>query len=190
MRGFATPQMRVATKFSITAEIDRYILRMNSPNRHKEYIANRISTASPVELIRILYEAGIQSVDEALAALRSGDILERGRAITKAIDILSELNASLKHDGHEEYSNTLAELYGYMQQQLIRAHSQKSENGLLEVSRLLTTLLEGWMGAMDNLQGGRSSKHEHQAVEHAVLISASNPYSLEGVAAQGRSWQL
>jgi flagellar protein FliS len=182
--------MRVATKFSITAEIDRYILRMNSPNRHKEYVANRISTASPLELIRILYEAGVQSVDEALAALRSGDIFDRGRAITKAIEILSELNASLKHDGHEEYSNTLAELYGYMQQQLIRAHSEKSENRLLEVSRLLRTLLEGWVGAMDNIQGGRGPEREHESVEHAALISGSNPYSLEGAAAQGRSWQL
>jgi flagellar secretion chaperone FliS len=164
---------------------------MNSQNRHKEYLANRISTASPVELIRILYEAGIQTVDEALAALRSGDILARGRAITKALDILSELSVSLRHDGYEEYSKTLAELYGYMQQQLMRAHKDKSENLLLEVRRLLTTLLEGWAGAMENLRGGRVPEHEQECEQHAALIGASNPYSAQGAAAQqGRSWQL
>ena len=51
-------------------------------NRQNEYLLQRVETASPVELIRILYGA-LQAVDQASLALHAGDILKRGRAVTK-----------------------------------------------------------------------------------------------------------
>ena len=166
---------------------------MPLPNPHQEYLKQRVQSASPVELIRILYEAAVQSVDEAVRALQSGDILKRGRAVTKTIEILSELRIALRYDVQPEYCRTLAGLYSYMQSQLIRAHSEQSESLLLEVSRLLQTLLEGWTGAMENL-----SAAEQQTPEAAVSVAASassggqNPYSTEpaGPGSLGRSWQL
>jgi flagellar protein FliS len=186
---------------------------MPHPNQHHEYITQRVQTASPLELIRILYEAALQSVDEALRALRSGDILGRGRAVTKTIQILSELQIALRYDVQKEYCSTLAGLYSYMQSQLIRAHSEQSESLLMEVSRLLHTLLEGWTGAMENLSSDRTtvdnlspdSRVGSEALVHAgptrlqestsPYASASsdqNPYSAELVSpgSQGRSWQL
>ena len=131
-------------------------------------------------------------MDEAIAALHSGDIFSRGRAVTKAIEILAELRASLRCDVHAQYSNTLAELYGYMQQQLIRAHRDQSETMLLEVSRLLNTLLEGWIGAMGNLSSLHAAVHEQDPVEHQTMLNVANPYSPAAVVTgqQGRSWQL
>src|SRR5580693_4915303 len=93
-------------------------------NPHQEYLTQRVQSASPVELIRILYEAAVQSVEEAVRALQSGDILKRGRAVTKTIEILSELRIALRYDVQPEYCRTLGGLYGYMQSQLIRAHSE------------------------------------------------------------------
>src|ERR1700730_4271979 len=130
---------------------------MPHPNQHHEYITQRVQTASPLQLIRILYEAALQTVDEALRALQSGDILGRGRAVTKTIEILSELRIALRYDVQKEYCSTLAGLYGYMQSQLIRERSEQWESVLLEVSRLLHTLVEGWTGAMENLSSDRTT---------------------------------
>jgi flagellar secretion chaperone FliS len=190
---------------------------MPHPNQHHEYITQRVQTASPLELIRILYEAALQSVDEALRALQSGDILGRGRAVTKTIQILSELQIALRYDVQKEYCSTLAGLYGYMQSQLIRAHSEQSESLLLEVSRLLHTLLEGWTGAMENLRSDQHTvdnlkpdqrakgnlnpaplvhaspaRQQADANPYASASSDQNPYSAELVSpgSQGRSWQL
>jgi flagellar protein FliS len=186
---------------------------MPHPNQHHEYITQRVQTASPLELIRILYEAALQSVDEALRALQSGDILGRGRAVTKTIQILSELQIALRYDVQKEYCSTLAGLYGYMQSQLIRAHSEQSESLLLEVSRLLHTLLEGWAGAMENLSSDQhtvenlnpgpcmesgprvyasTARQQGDTNPYASLPSDQNPYSVELVSSgsQGRSWQL
>ncbi|MBZ5610071.1 MAG: flagellar export chaperone FliS [Acidobacteriia bacterium] len=161
-------------------------------NRQNEYLSQRVETASPVELIRILYEAALRTLDEALAALYSGDILKRGRAVTKAIEILSELQMSLRCDVQPEYSNTLAGLYSYMQQQLIRAHAEQSESRLQEVARLLRTLLEGWIGAMQNLATGTESHAALESQPEAHAASTSNPYSTDSPSAPPavRSWRL
>jgi len=165
---------------------------MNPQDRHREYISYRVMTASPLELIRILYDAAVQAVGEAIAALHVGDVLTRGNAISKAIEILAELQLSLRRDVREEYSNTLDGLYSYMQRQLIRAHAEKSEDLLLEVSRLLNTLLDGWAGAMENLDALHAGECKTDLIEPAPAPNASNPYSGEPADStpRSRTWQL
>lgn len=115
---------------------------------NREYLTNRILSASPMELIRMLYQGALDSVRRAVDHLHRGEIMERGRAISKACAIIDELQASLEPVPGEDYSNRLDRLYGYMRQQLVRAHVEKSEKLLLEVAGLLATLLEGWSGSM------------------------------------------
>ena len=161
---------------------------LSGPN---EYVAQRVLSATPTELVRILYEGAVQAVDQAMAALNTGDILGRGRAVTKAIEILSELRASLRHDVSQSYCNTLDELYGYMQRQLIRAHAERSESLLREVSRLLITLQDGWSRAMDQLAAPVGPVDHPSQGEELELVTASNPYSLPmGSRSENRSWQL
>lgn len=160
-------------------------------NRQKEYLQQRVENASPAELIRILYEAAIHTLEEALAALYAGDILKRGQAVNKAIEILSELQMSLRCDVQPEYSNTLGGLYGYMQRQLIRAHAEQSEAPLQEVARLLRTLAEGWTGAMQNLARGAEEQPAPESRTEAPAAAGSNPYSGSPTAPPAaRSWQL
>jgi len=165
---------------------------MTPSNRQKEYLAIRITTASPMELVRILYEAAGQSVHEAIRMLHSGDILARGQAINKAIEILAELRVSLRRDVQEQYSNTLAELYGYIQHQLIRAHAEQSETLLQEASRLLNTLLDGWAGAMEKSSASQEGGRAKEIGQTTEPVTVTNPYSSEspGLRLESRTWQL
>lgn len=162
---------------------------MTSDNRQREYITQRVLAASPMELVRILYETGAQAVARAIEAQHAGDIIERGRAISKTIEVLSELQASLRHDVSEEYSRTLAGLYSYMRSQMMRAHVEQSVPILQEVSRLLNTLLEGWTGAMANMESRDSEQGDAGTAEPVAVFSGSDPYSGDR-SAECRSWQL
>lgn len=171
----------------------RYVTWHMSPGSpQKEYLAQRVAAASPMELIRILYEAGVQAVDEALAALHSGDILRRGNSVTKAVEIISELRLSLRREVHPTYCDTLGELYSYMQRQLIRAHAEKSESLLQEVRRLLQTLLQGWIGAMENVNARPPEKIAAEAPsgESVRPVSSSLPYEPMETTSSKRSWQF
>ncbi len=158
-------------------------------NRQNEYLLTRVRSASPMELVSILYETAIQSTEEALANLRSGDILNRGRAVNKAVEIIFELQRSLRHDVQPQYSQNLAGLYSYMQSRLAEAQLRKSEAMFQEVSRLLRTLQEGWSGAMESQT---AHSHAHEVDPEASAAGTASPYLPEVVSGsnQARSWSL
>ncbi len=169
---------------------------MTPSDARKEYISSRVAAATPMELTRMLYEGAMQSVQEAVAAHRAGDILARGNAVTKAVEILGELRFSLRREAAPQYCDTLAGLYGYLQNRLIQAHAEKSESMLQEVVQLIQTLLEGWIGAMENLNALDAAGVKGAAIGPgepalAPLSGASNPYSAkEEAEPQSRSWQF
>lgn len=173
------------------------IATMLPASPQSEYLKQRVTTASPVELILILYQTAVETVDQALAALRSGDILRRGQLVGKAVDILSELRLSLRREVDPAYCDTLTGLYGYLQRQLLRAHGERSEIYFQEVARLLRTLLEGWAGAMRNLGSGLddarpAEQSPAERADPAPAVSPLPPYSEEPARASSpsRSWQL
>jgi flagellar protein FliS len=115
-------------------------------NAHDAYLESRVLSADPLELIRLLYGAGIESVREARRCLAAGDIAGRSGKISKAHDILTELAASLDLEQGGELSLRLSQLYDYMQRRLIEANLQQADAPLSEVLALLCTLAEAWEG--------------------------------------------
>jgi flagellar protein FliS len=152
---------------------------MTPSKQQNEYLANRVSSATPVELTRMLFEGAVQAIQEAIDAHRNGDVLARGNAVTKAVQILGELRFSLRRDVAPQYCDTLSGLYGYLQNRLIQAHAEKSEPMLHEVWQLVQTLLTGWIGAMENLS----------ALDAATRAEAPPP-STDAVAIVGESTPL
>jgi flagellar protein FliS len=109
------------------------------------YLESRILSASPVELIEILYEAALEAVERARRHLREGDIAARSREISRACAIVVELAGSVKQDADPGLGRNLVELYDYMHRRLIEANCAQADAPLAEVARLTGTLLEGWM---------------------------------------------
>ena len=148
----------------------------------------------------MLFEGAVQAVQEALSAHRSGDILARGNAVTKAVQILGELRFSLRRDVAPQYCDTLSGLYGYLQNRLIQAHAEKSESMLEEALRLIQTLLDGWIGAMGNLSALDAATSQDAGPAPAPAQeapSAPNPYSTSSSSAEltpaepvNRSWEF
>ncbi|HLK49848.1 MAG TPA: flagellar export chaperone FliS [Bryobacteraceae bacterium] len=108
------------------------------------YLEERVLSAEPLELVRLLYRAAIAAVREARRALKEGEIAARSRAISKACGIVIELNASLDHSRGGDLSARLAGLYDYLLNRLLQANFEQSDAQLAEVLGLLSTLAEGW----------------------------------------------
>ena len=108
------------------------------------YEENRILSASPLELVQILYTAATRAVQNARQQLRAGDIAARSREITKAQEILLELATSVDPSKAPEVGARLLALYDHMQARLIEANTQQKDGPLNEVDNLLHTLQEAW----------------------------------------------
>ena len=146
----------------------------------ESYIESRILTASPIELVAMLYDGAIAAVRDARRQLAQGDIAARSRAITKACEILIELTQGLDHARGGEISMRLAQLYDYIQHRLIEGNIQQSDAPLAEALGLLSTMAEGWHGL-------RAREVQVQAAAPASAWAATP--QAEPVLA-GRDWSL
>jgi flagellar secretion chaperone FliS len=113
-------------------------------NAQDAYLEQRVLSADPLELVRLMYQAAIAAVRDARRDLSAGEIAARSRSISKACGIVLELNAALDHSQDGEISARLAALYDYMLRRLLEANIQQSDALLAEVLGLLSTLSEAW----------------------------------------------
>ena len=111
---------------------------------HDAYLESRVLSATPLELVHLLYRGAIEAVQDARHELAGGRIVERSRAISRACAILTELSAALNHQIGGELASRLGALYDYMQRRLLEANLQQSDPPLGEVLSLLATLEEAW----------------------------------------------
>jgi flagellar protein FliS len=130
---------------------------------HKDYVANQVFSAHPAERVYLLYQVAIDSVNAAIARLKDGDIFARGRAVNKAHEAVDELILALDHSVGANFTHTLAELYDYVQRQLVKGHSQKSEEAFRQALSVLTTLTEAWKQVVESTCGSRLFNNELQA---------------------------
>lgn len=117
-------------------------------NNH--YLEARVLSASPVELVRILYGSAQRAVREARRHLAAGDVASRSREISQAVRILVELSTALDREKGGELARQLIELYDYLQRRLIDANIRQEDAPLAEVELLLATVSEAW----DTVAGG------------------------------------
>ncbi len=118
------------------------------------YYEQMILNAEPVELIRLLYQRAISCVRDAREHLAHKRIAERSKAITQAYEAIEQLIVALRPENAPELCSRLQGLYAYMQQRLLDANMQQTDGPMIEVLGLLTTLAEGWSGAVAQLNQG------------------------------------
>jgi len=147
---------------------------------HDTYLEERILSADPVELVHMLYQAATTAVADARRHLAERQIPERARCITKACNILVELNTSLDLARGGEFGLRLSHLYGYMYRRLVEANVHQSDEALAEVTGLLHTLMEGWAAVQAGLQPETPRENAWMAAAFAEpeLATVSSGWSL------------
>jgi flagellar protein FliS len=107
-------------------------------------LQTRAATASPHELILMLYDGGLAAIIEAKYQMQRRHILKKGQAITKAVAIVEELNASLNMEVGGALTSNLRSLYLYIMQRLLRANLENDMKILDEAHLLLANIRNGW----------------------------------------------
>jgi flagellar protein FliS len=114
-----------------------------------------IKTATRGQLLIMLYEAAIQNVKKATAAIDKKDIVAKGVGIGKAHDIINELLNTLNFEVGGAIAQDLERLYNFMTEQLVKANIENNKEILISVQKLLETLLVGWREAVDKVNKGQ-----------------------------------
>ncbi|MFY9394801.1 MAG: flagellar export chaperone FliS [Halanaerobiales bacterium] len=115
-----------------------------SVNAYQRYKDAQYSTASPEQLMLMLYEGAIKFARQAQEEMREKNIEGANNKLKKTGDIISELMVSLDMEQGGEIARNLYNLYDYMNRRLIQANIRKDPGLVDEVITLLTSLKESW----------------------------------------------
>jgi flagellar protein FliS len=115
-----------------------------SYNPYGSHLDTKVLTATPLQLIYLVYEGILDAIRDARAHLTAGRIPERSRSVSKALALLNELDGSLDHQRGGDLSLQLARLYEYMRQRLCEANFKQIDEPLAEVFGLVETIAASW----------------------------------------------
>lgn len=113
-------------------------------SRVSPYLEQEVLSATGLQLVHLLYRAAISQLRDARRNLAQKNIPAKCTNITKACDIVSELQCSLDRSAGGDLAERLHGLYGHMLCQLLEANLTNSDKLLADVLGLLCTLDEAW----------------------------------------------
>jgi flagellar protein FliS len=133
---------------------------MRADGYARTYRANAVLTASPGQLVLMLYDGALKALALAREAFaRPEDDLRRIAAINeqllKAQAIINELQSGLNPEAGGEFARTMHRLYDYHNRRLLEANLRKREEPVIEVEGLVRELREAWAQML--AQGGDAS---------------------------------
>lgn len=115
-------------------------------NPYAAYQNSKIMTASPAELILMLYDGAIKFTNIAIAAIEKNDIEKAHNNIIKTERIINEFRSSL--DKKYPVSKDFDVVYVYLIRRLHEANVKKDAEILEEVLKHLRTMRDTWKEVM------------------------------------------
>ena len=110
-----------------------------------QYRQTEVITSSRVQIVVLLYDSAIQSIELARRALETNSVVDKGRFLGRAISILGELDCVLDYQQGGEIARSLHRIYDYIMAELVAANTQNKASHLDGPARCLSVLREAWM---------------------------------------------
>jgi flagellar secretion chaperone FliS len=124
------------------------------------YRETRVKTASPAQLVVMLYDEAVKQCDIALGFMRGDlkkhpqDIEKVNKALGKVQDIVTELMAGLDFDAGGEIADNLFALYVWFGRQILDANITKDVDMVSAVRNMLDELRGAWAEAASKVPSG------------------------------------
>lgn len=112
----------------------------------QSYLEMKVKTASPIQLVVMLYDKAIVCLNTAIDLIEKKsikfDIVNNN--IIRAQDIVSELMLSLDFEQGGEIAQNLFAIYDYCMKQMIDGNIKKDSKLLKDVVKILSELRSAW----------------------------------------------
>ncbi|HEY5233622.1 MAG TPA: flagellar export chaperone FliS [Verrucomicrobiae bacterium] len=121
---------------------------MNAANTWKSYRQIATQTAPPGQLVLMLFDGALHSLERALAGFDCHDPRQRNETIhnnlQRAVNIIRQLNHSLNLEAGGKLAETLRNLYHYFDRRIVESNFRKQREGVDEVIVHLKQLRDAW----------------------------------------------
>jgi flagellar protein FliS len=114
----------------------------------QRYQAVQVKTASPGEILVMLYDGVFRFLGEARAAIERDDRPKAGERIDRSHAIITELAAGLNRSVAPELCDQLGGIYSFCMGRLVEANLTRDPAKIDEVLRVLAPLRDGFREAV------------------------------------------
>ena len=132
---------------------------------YDNYLESQILSATPLQLVVILFRAAIDSLETARANLKAGDIRARTAATNRATSVVAELAQSMDLKQGGEVAANLMELYDYILRRIHLANAKGDDTAYAEAIRLLSTVLQGWQVVAADAEVVQNDVEDREPIE-------------------------
>ena len=153
---------------------DAYLNSAYGNSNLSSYLEQKTLSASPLELVTMLYAKATSEIREARQQLAARNIALRSKAISKACDAIGELDGSLDMEAGGEVAQRLRSLYRYCLVRMLDANFQQADEPLGEVLGILMTLSEGWQTLALTAAGSPSQVNAQSGIKSGVPSYATS----------------
>ena len=145
-------------------------------NPYGKYLENQILSATPEQILLMLYDGAIRFTRQAIDALEAEDLPGFFHGVSKSMAIITEFSNSLDHTIGGTIAEDLEALYDFMARELSLANLHKDIEKLRVVETLLVDLRATWGEAIEinkqekvaNKQDNVAHKQENAVGERVV----------------------
>ena len=109
-------------------------------------------SASPIELVILLYDSAIDDMRRAVAAMQKGDIESRSARIAHALMVLQQLQGTLDFERGDNAARQFEQFYNLLRAKLLEAQMRGSSELLLMQMRVMSEVRDCWEQARRLLQ--------------------------------------
>lgn len=109
----------------------------------RQYTNHSAQTATPGQLIVMLYDGFLRFAGQGKAAMEKGDVGEAGLKLNRAQDIVTELRVSLDMTQGQVAQN-LASIYDYVGERLTASRLNRDTAEIAEAVRCMADLRSAW----------------------------------------------
>ncbi|MGJ8692787.1 MAG: flagellar export chaperone FliS [Thalassotalea sp.] len=120
------------------------MMRQNLQAYKKVNIDSGILESNPHQIIVMMFDGALQSLSISKGAIERKDFELKSQSITKFVNIVSALRASLDFDAEPAISQRFDDLYAYCIDRALEASLKLNIEMVTEVNGLLKPLRDAW----------------------------------------------
>ena len=143
----------------------------------QQYQQNQILSASPEQILVMLYDGAIRFTRQAMMGIESSNSAQKYEGVRRAMAIIAEFANTLDHNIGGEIAADLDALYAYMNNELTQANLHNDIDKLKVVEGLLVDLRQTWIEAIEI---ARNEKLGQQPEAKPLIPSDYKPLSAAG----------
>lgn len=110
----------------------------------KVEVQSKVNSASNVELIQMLLDGFIETINKAEVQIQKNDIEGKAKSLIKASNIVMGLQTSLDLENGGEIAKNLNELYTYISRRVFEINLQNDVKIISEVRDLINSIRDAW----------------------------------------------